>query len=26
VDTMKSRLKTTLGRLRELTGAEEAFA
>jgi RNA polymerase sigma-70 factor (ECF subfamily) len=26
VDTMKSRLKTALRRLRELTGAEEAFA
>jgi RNA polymerase sigma-70 factor (ECF subfamily) len=26
VDTMKSRLKTTLRRLRELTGGEEAFA
>jgi DNA-directed RNA polymerase specialized sigma24 family protein len=26
VDTMKSRLKTALRRLRELTGSEEAFA
>jgi RNA polymerase sigma-70 factor (ECF subfamily) len=25
-DTMKSRLKTALRRLRELTGSEEAFA
>jgi DNA-directed RNA polymerase specialized sigma24 family protein len=26
VDTVKSRLKTALRRLREVTGAEEAFA